>query len=149
MLISSAAEEKGKLVAQLEAAKLLLASEPAAESSHSVYSTPPVQFQEHVFCLSGDFDCFESKSEVEDLILSLGGTASKSVTKKVHYLVVGGAGSADWKFGKYGRKIEKALDYRAKGVAIEVGRPLLHYGLIQLADEPRDLVVPTPHVLFA
>ena len=73
-----------------------------------------------MFCLSGDFDCFESKSEVEDLIQSLGGTASKSVTKKVHYLVVGGAGSTDWKFGKYGRKIEKALDYRAKGVAIEV-----------------------------
>ena len=101
-------------------AKEQLAPEPAAEASHSVYSTPLVQFQEHVFCLSGDFDCFESKSEVEDLIQSLGGTASKSVTKKVHYLVVGGAGSADWKFGKYGRKIEKALDYRAKGVAIEV-----------------------------
>ena len=103
-----------------EKAKEQLKSEPTADDPHSVYSTPSVSFQEHVFCLSGDFDCFESKNEVESLIKSLGGTASKSVTKKVNYLVVGGAGSGDWKFGKYGRKIEKALEYRAKGVAIEV-----------------------------
>ena len=50
----------------------------------------------------------------------MGGAASKTITKKVSYLVVGGAGSADWKFGKYGRKVEKALEYRAKGIDIEV-----------------------------
>ena len=103
-----------------EAAKEQLQSEPSSDTSHSVYSTPNIRFNEQVFCLSGDFDCFESKGEVEDRIFSLGGTASKGVTKKVSYLVVGGAGSADWKFGKYGRKVEKALEYRAKGIDIEV-----------------------------
>ena len=95
-------------------------SSAPADSSHAIYSTPVIDFTERVFCLSGDFDCFESKSEVEDRILSRGGTASKSVTKKVSYLVVGGGGSTDWKYGKYGRKVEKALDYRAKGIDIEV-----------------------------
>ena len=101
-------------------AKEQLLSEDSSESNHSVYSTPTIRFAERVFCLSGDFDCFESKGEVEDRILSLGGAASKTITKKVSYLVVGGAGSADWKFGKYGRKVEKALEYRAKGIDIEV-----------------------------
>ena len=88
--------------------------------THAVYSRPDIRFDAQVFCLSGDFECFESKKEVENRISALGGAASKGITKKVAYLVVGGAGSADWKFGKYGRKVEKALDYRAKGVHIDV-----------------------------
>ena len=48
-----------------EAAKEQLQSEPSSDTSHSVYSTPNIRFNEQVFCLSGDFDCFESKGEVE------------------------------------------------------------------------------------
>lgn len=94
--------------------------ENQTESPNTIFSKPVIDFKEHVFCLSGDFDCFETKSEVEDRIQSLGGEISPRVTMKVNYLVVGGRGSAAWKFKKYGGKIEKALGYQAKDIAIEV-----------------------------
>ena len=90
------------------------------ESSSGVYSKPLISFQDCLFCLSGDFLNFDTKSDVESVIESRGGAISKGVTKKISYLVVGGQGSEDWKFGKYGRKVEKAMQYKSKGVAIEV-----------------------------
>ena len=72
------------------------------------------------FCLSGDFLNYDTKADVESVIEHRGGIIAKNVTKKVSYLIVGGQGSEDWKFGKYGRKVEKAMQYKSKGVAIEV-----------------------------
>ncbi len=43
-----------------------------------------------------------------------------NVTKSLDYLVVGGMGSAEWKHGSYGLKIEKAVTYREAGVPLRI-----------------------------
>lgn len=70
-----------------------------------------IEFNERVFCLTGDF-VFGSKETCAAAITRRGGKISNSVTKKLHYLVVGGMGSIEWKHGSYGTKLEKAMEYK-------------------------------------
>jgi hypothetical protein len=44
----------------------------------------------------------------------------QSVTQKTDYLLLGSMASADWKHSSFGRKIEKACEYRAKGLPIAI-----------------------------
>lgn len=73
----------------------------------------------NVFCLSGDFACMP-KVRCESTIAERGGVISQSVTKKIHYLIVGGLGSPEWKHGSYGTKIAKAVEYRSAGVPLRI-----------------------------
>lgn len=67
-----------------------------------------------IVCLTGDFS-FGSKSDVELIIVKLGGHRADSVTLKTDILVVGGNGSDNWSFGNYGTKVKKALELNSKG----------------------------------
>jgi len=71
------------------------------------------------YCLTGDF-AFAPRSLCEKEITSRGGTVKSGVSKKVDYLVVGGLGSAEWKHGSFGTKLEKAMAYKREGVPILV-----------------------------
>ena len=42
------------------------------------------------------------------------------MTKKTDYLIVGGAGSDNWKFGNYGAKVSKALEMQENGHPIVI-----------------------------
>lgn len=70
-----------------------------------------VVFSERVFCLTGEF-LHGPRRKCSDAIIGRGGVISDTVTKKIHYLVVGSLSSRDWKFSSHGRKIEKAVEYR-------------------------------------
>ena len=70
-------------------------------------------------CLTGNF-CFGERSQLEKLIVLKQGIISKSVTKKVDYLVLGSKGSAGYKYGKYGAKTNKALTMKSEGHKIEL-----------------------------
>jgi DNA polymerase III subunit epsilon len=76
-------------------------------------------FEKQTFCLTGNF-MNGSKSDVETLIINKCGSIQSSVTKKLKYLVVGGAGSQDWKYGNYGTKVNKALELQESGLNIEI-----------------------------
>ncbi|RZI81090.1 MAG: NAD-dependent DNA ligase [Rubrivivax sp.] len=76
-----------------------------------------VKVSEATFCLTGEF-VFAPRSLCEETITKRGGTISNSITKKVTYLVIGGLGSQEWKNGSFGGKIQKAMEYRKKGVPI-------------------------------
>jgi NAD-dependent DNA ligase len=76
-----------------------------------------VTIQDSTFCLTGDF-VFAARQQCEAAIQKRGGTSSKSVTKKVNYVVVGGLGSPEWKHGSYGTKIEKAMEYKRTGARL-------------------------------
>ena len=78
-----------------------------------------IDFQDKMFCLTGDF-VFGPKSTCETAILRRGGVIHGSVTKKLSFLVVGGLGSAEWKHGNFGTKVEKAVEYRSAGVPIQI-----------------------------
>lgn len=78
-----------------------------------------IDFPDKVFVLSGDFTS-GSKKEIEAKITEKGGICKSGVTKKTDYLIVGGAGSENWKFGNYGAKVSKALEMQENGHPIVI-----------------------------
>lgn len=78
-------------------------------------------FQGARFCLTGDF-CFAPRDACHEAILRRGGSVSSSVTKKVHYVVVGSLGSTQWKHGSYGTKVDEAMRLKSEGAALRVVR---------------------------
>ena len=78
-----------------------------------------IDFSDKVFVLSGDF-VSGSKKEIEAKIVDRGGVCKSEVSKKVNYLIVGGAGNDNWKFGNYGSKVSKALAIQEKGHPIVI-----------------------------
>lgn len=94
-----------------------------AESTHvtrlAFDDVPRIDFPGALFCLTGDF-VFGPRNVCEATIEKRGGTMSRSVTKKLRYLIVGGLGSAEWKHGSFGTKLEKAMTYKRDGVGISI-----------------------------
>ncbi len=70
-------------------------------------------------CVTGDFD-YGDRNTVLKLIENAGGLIDKSVKKTTDYLIVGSKGSDNWKTGNYGGKIQKAMQYKDKGINIEI-----------------------------
>jgi NAD-dependent DNA ligase len=80
-----------------------------------------VQFNGMTFCLTGDF-VYGPRDRCSARIEKEGGEISQSVTKKLHYLVVGSLGSPEWKHGSFGTKIERAMKYKDSGHGISIVR---------------------------
>lgn len=80
---------------------------------------PEIRFPGSTFCFTGASSKFKRK-EFEDLILNLGGEPHKGVTTKLNYLVIGAEGNPCWAFACYGRKVEKAVELRKKGVRVVI-----------------------------
>lgn len=78
---------------------------------------PEIEVSARAFCFTGEF-AFGPKAVCEAAVTRRGGTVLPAVTKKLHYLVVGGLGSPEWKHGSFGTKIEKAVEYRQSGVPL-------------------------------
>jgi len=74
---------------------------------------PELDFKRKLFCLTGSFENGPKNLIAEDII-KLGGKVSKGVRKDLDYLIVGGNGNDCWAFACYGRKVEKAMNYRKK-----------------------------------
>lgn len=75
---------------------------------------PEISFSGKVFCFTGESSRV-SRSELESLVERHDGKASRTVTRKVDYLVVGDEGNDCWAFSCYGRKVEKAIELRKAG----------------------------------
>lgn len=78
-----------------------------------------IEISGKTFCLTGEF-MSDSKAEIAQKLMELGGIEKNGVSSKVDYLFVGGMGSDAWKFGKIGGKIAKALELQEKGCAIQI-----------------------------
>ncbi len=70
-------------------------------------SVPEIHFAGARFCLTGMFS--RPKDELKAAIERRGGAVADNVSKRIRYLVVGNAGSPEWKYGTFGTKIEKAM----------------------------------------
>ena len=79
---------------------------------------PSIDFQGRRFCFTGTF-AYGSRSDCRRTVENLGGTEG-SLTKATDYLVVGIYATDSWAHSSFGRKIEKAVEYREKdsGIAI-------------------------------
>jgi hypothetical protein len=81
--------------------------------------SPEILFPDSVFCLTGTSRKLPRR-EFEALIAELGGTVASSVSKKIHYLVVGADGNPCWAYACYGRKVERAVALRKEGYSIVI-----------------------------
>ena len=82
---------------------------------------PEITFADKLFVLTGNFET-GSKKEITEKILAKGGQCKDGLTSKTDFLIVGGAGSDNWKFGNYGGKVSKALEFQEKGFSIVILR---------------------------
>ena len=69
------------------------------------------------FCLTGEFVSGD-RNTVDTNLRLRGAETSPNVNKNVDYLVIGTLASRDWLYTAHGRKIEKALLLKRKGVDI-------------------------------
>lgn len=115
------AEEREHLIKTLEAllggALDELATSPRV-TSLAFDVVPMIEYRERSFCFTGDF-AFGPRSACEKAVVLRGGSVA-NVTKKLHYLVVGGLGSAEWKHGVFGTKIEKAIEHKQSGLPVRI-----------------------------
>lgn len=62
-----------------------------------------------------------TRKELEKIIKNAGGFINfKSVTKETNYLIVGNDGNQCWAFSTYGRKVERTIELRKKGLKIMI-----------------------------
>lgn len=71
------------------------------------------------FCFTGQF-IFGTRAACERAITSRGGTAAGGIRKDLSYLVIGALASHEWAHTSFGRKIEKAMEYKALGCPIYI-----------------------------
>lgn len=63
---------------------------------------------------------FGARKECEAIVQERGGVIGGSVSKKVHYLVVGSIGNEQWLHSSYGTKIMKAVELRDAGAPLSI-----------------------------
>lgn len=78
-----------------------------------------IDFQQRSFLFTGNF-VHGPRKNCESEIKARGGVVSKVVTRNLNYLVIGGLGSAEWKHGSFGLKIEKVMQYKRERAPILV-----------------------------
>lgn len=85
------------------------------------FDTPPpvVEIQERSFCFTGKF-LLGPRSHCQSEVVTRGGVAVNSVSTKLNYLVIGIVGSRDWIHSSHGRKIQKAVEYRERGMPLAI-----------------------------
>lgn len=74
---------------------------------------PPPKFvwADSVFVFTGKF-AFGPRDACERAVIRLRAVCESSVTKRTKYVIIGTFGSRDWVHTSFGRKIEKAVEYR-------------------------------------
>ncbi|WP_084517619.1 BRCT domain-containing protein [Desulfatiglans anilini] len=83
------------------------------------YPLPSVTFEGMEFLFTGTC-IYGTRKQCQAAIESLGGVNAKGVTKKLNYLILGTYVTDSWAHETYGRKIEKALQYREEGVPLVI-----------------------------
>jgi NAD-dependent DNA ligase len=80
---------------------------------------PDVIHEGRIFCITGKLVTGTRAAAVQE-IESRGGQFKNSLTQKTDYLIIGEIGSQDWIHSTFGRKIEKALAIREKGISVAI-----------------------------
>lgn len=80
---------------------------------------PLVTFPGKLFLFTGTC-VFGTRKQCESAIEELGGVNAKGVSRKLDYLVLGTYVTDSWAHESYGRKIEKAMQYRNEGIPISI-----------------------------
>lgn len=80
---------------------------------------PNVTFPGRCFVFTGTC-AYGTRVQCHQATEALGGTIATGITKKINYLVLGTYVTDSWAHETYGRKIEKAMQYREEGVPLAI-----------------------------
>lgn len=80
---------------------------------------PKILFEKSSFLFTGTC-AFGTRAQCQKVIESLGGLNAGGVTKSLNYLVLGTYVTDSWVHETFGRKIEKAIEYRNAGVPLYI-----------------------------
>lgn len=80
---------------------------------------PSIVVPEHFFCFTGKF-MYGTREQCHKAVVSRQGVPIESITMDLNYLVIGVIGSRDWVHSTFGRKIQKAVDYRDSGIPLAI-----------------------------
>jgi NAD-dependent DNA ligase len=80
---------------------------------------PGLTFAGKVYVMTGAF-VYGTRRICEDAVVSRGAEVRSAITKQTQVLVIGSIGNADWVRSSHGRKIEKAVEYRAAGCPLSI-----------------------------
>ncbi|WNO10493.1 BRCT domain-containing protein [Teredinibacter sp. KSP-S5-2] len=80
---------------------------------------PKLRFEDKKFLFTGTF-AYGTRKQCQEAIAALGGVSIKNVTKDLDYLILGVYVSDSWAHETFGRKIEKAIEYRDAGVPLSI-----------------------------
>ncbi len=80
---------------------------------------PPIIFEGRLFLFTGTC-VYGSRKKCQSAVEERGGVNATGVVKKLDYLVLGTYVTDSWIHESYGRKIEKAMQYRSDGVPISI-----------------------------
>jgi hypothetical protein len=78
-----------------------------------------IHFHDTRFCLTGNF-VYGPLALCKKAIENRGGVVSPVAGKDLHFLVVGGLGVEEWRFGGLGADIEAALKLRQNGIPLKI-----------------------------
>src|SRR5262249_46814844 len=92
---------------------------PRQEAAPAAAAPAPIDLGGASFVFTGKMATMPRK-DAEDKVKQLGGVVASSVTKKLHYLVIGDEGSALYSGGKKGDKQVKAEHLNAAGANIRI-----------------------------
>jgi len=80
---------------------------------------PALAWTGRVFVFTGQM-AFGPRRECMKHVQMFGGFCEDKVTLRTNYLVIGTFGSRDWAHTSFGRKIQKAVEYRESGIPIAI-----------------------------
>ena len=81
---------------------------------------PPIVFEAHSFMCTGTF-AFGTREQCKQEITGRGGAYAKSVRRDLDYLVLGSYVTPSWIHESFGRKIEKAMEWRdVRGMSLAI-----------------------------
>ena len=80
---------------------------------------PKINFQGSNFLFTGTC-AFGTRQQCQGVIERLGGINITSVTRKLDYLILGDYVTSSWAHETFGRKIEKAMQYRDAGIPLSI-----------------------------
>lgn len=80
---------------------------------------PPLLFSGIECVFMGHF-IWGTTSNCEAAVIARGGTCGRNVTRRTGILIIGDLGSHDWVHSSFARKIQKAVEYRAKGLPLVI-----------------------------
>lgn len=80
---------------------------------------PLIVFPGKAFCFTGKMVC-GTRDECRSVVIEKGGEITKNPIRQTNYLVIGTLGSEDWAHTSYGRKIERAVELKQKGLDLHI-----------------------------